>query len=575
MGQRDAFANPAVLARYTGWSSRYATPPMDLIRTWDLLSDAYGVLPGSRKQEQVRDACECHDIDWAGTRHRGQGTRIARMRLISSVIGFVLRKLGLFGALLLSLFLGYLLVHALIPTLRESVAERDRLQQVAQERATVEEDLEQLRSSAAEGQSQAIASLEGKIDAEIEEGRRKVTEKEAEIERLRDKVCGPVPSFIGWVFSNDACESAEMAVEKADEALHTLELNLVKAGEDAAVLGDPALTKQQKLDRLNEGGDQSFVQREIDNKESELVQKKAEEESLEEAQASGVGWVVNQWVQSWKWLAAIALLALVLPGALRIVSYFLLMPMVSRAHKPIHLAAGSENAAADLRITAALRTLTIQLGAGEVLSARSEHVRPVQGKIRSRLLYDWTSPFISFAAGLYGLSRITGDEGGSSATLATPDDPNSYLMRIDFVDHPGLVMHPKHVVGVIGMPELETRWRWGIQSFATWQVRYIMFAGSGSLIVQGSGDVVATSPGGRPTRMEQNLVMGFDSRLAVGVNRTEVFWPYLWGRTPLVDDEFTGLDQFFWQKSSADGPSHPIAKTFDAIFSALGKLVGF
>lgn len=500
------------------------------------------------------------------------------MRLISSVLGFVLRKLGLFGALLLSLFLGYLLIQALIPTLREAVADRDRLQQVVEERAALEEDLEQLRSTAAEGQRQAIASLEGKIDAEIEEGHRNVTEKKAEIERLRDDqqdVCGGFLKVITRLFAGNACKSAEMAVEKADEALDTLEGSLRQAGEDAAVLGDPALTTQQKLDRLNQGGDQPFVKREIDNKESELGQKKAEEESLEEAQASGVGWVVNRWAQSWKWLAAIALLALVLPGALRIVSYFLLMPMVSRMHKPIHLAAGSENAAADLRITAALRTLTIQLGAGEVLSARSEHVRPVQGKIRSRLLYDWTSPFISFAAGLYGLSRITGDERVTSATLSTPNDPDSYLMRIDFMDHPGLVMHPKHVVGVIGMPELETRWRWGIQSFATWQVRYIMFAGSGSLIVQGSGDVVATSPRGRSTRMEQNLVMGFDSRLTVGVNRTEVFWPYLWGRTPLVDDEFTGLHPFFWQKSSADGPSNPIAKTFDAIFSALGKLLGF
>lgn len=81
-------------------------------------------------------------------------------------------------------------------------------------------------------------------------------------------------------------------------------------------------------------------------------------------------------------------------------------------------------------------------------------------------------------------------------------------------------MHPKHVVGVIGAPDLQTRWRWGIQSFATWQVRYIMFAGTGSL-------------------------MGFDSRLTVGVNRTEVFWPYLWGRTPLVDDEFTGHHPLF------------------------------
>jgi hypothetical protein len=500
------------------------------------------------------------------------------MRLMSAVLGFVLRKLSLLGAVVLSLFLGYLLIQAAIPTLREAVAERERLQQVAEDRAALEEDLEQLRSAAADNQSKVIASLESKIDAEIQVGRRNVTEKKAEIERLRDdqqELCGPVRQVIAWVLPGNACKSAEMAVEKADQALATLEQNLGQAQDDAAVLRDPALTTQQKLDRLGQGGDRPLVEREIDNKESELRQKKAEEQSLEEAQASGVGWVVNQWAQSWKWLAAIALLALVLPGALRVGSYFLLMPMVSRMHKPIHLAAGSENAAADLRTTVAQRTLTIQLGMGEVLSARSEHVRPVQGKVRSGLLYDWTSPFISFAAGLYGLSRVTGDEGGSSATLATPDDPDSYLMRIDFKDHPGLVMHPKHVVGVIGTPELETRWRWGIQSFATWQVRYIMFAGTGSLIVQGSGDVVATNPRGRSTRMEQNLVMGFDSRLTVGVNRTEVFWPYLWRRTPLVDDEFTGLHPLFWQKSSADGPSNPIAKTFDAIFSALGKLFGF
>lgn len=500
------------------------------------------------------------------------------MRLMSFVLSFVLRKMGLLLALVLSLFLGYLLIQALIPTVREAVADRDRLQQVAEERAALEEDLEQLRKTAAEGQSEAIASLEGKIDAEIEQGRRNVTEKKAEIERLRNdqqEMCGFIRDLIDLLTPGSACETAEMAVKKADEALNTLADSLAQAEEDAAVLGDRDLTGQEKLDQLGEGGGQALVQREIDNKESELGQRKAEEESLEEAQASGVGWVVNQWARSWTWLAAIAVLVLVLPVAVRIVSYFLLMPIVSRAHKPIHLAAGSENAGADLVATPAQRTLTIPIGAGEVLSARSEHVRPVQGRVRSRLLYDWTSPFISFAAGLYGLSRITGDERGSSATLATPDDPNSYLMRIDFKDHPGLVMHPKHVVGVIGTPELKTRWRWGIQAFATWQVRYIMFAGTGSLIVQGNGDVVATNPQGSSTRMEQNLVMGFDSRLTVGVNRTEVFWPYLWRRTPLVDDEFTGLHPFFWQKSSADGPSNPIAKTFDAIFSALGKLFGF
>lgn len=148
-------------------------------------------------------------------------------------------------------------------------------------------------------------------------------------------------------------------------------------------------------------------------------------------------------------------------------------------------------------------------------------------------------------------------------------------MRIDFTDHPGLVMKPRHVVAVIGEPELVTRWRWGILSLATGQVRYIMFAGTGGLVVQGQGDVTEGRPGVVSTRMETHLVMGFDSRLSVGVDRTETFWPYLRDKTPLVDEEFAGSHPFFWQNSNAEGARNPIAKTFDAFFSAIGKLLGF
>lgn len=118
------------------------------------------------------------------------------MRLVSAVLGFVLRKTGLLVALVLSLFVGYLLIQALIPTLREAVADRDRLQHVAEERAALEEDLEQLRSAAAESRSAAVVSLGSRIDAEIEEGRRNVTEKKAEVEDLRadrDGVCSLLP----------------------------------------------------------------------------------------------------------------------------------------------------------------------------------------------------------------------------------------------------------------------------------------------------------------------------------------------------------------------------------------------
>lgn len=501
------------------------------------------------------------------------------MRLVSAVLGFLLRKLGLLGAMVLTLFLGYLVVHTLVPPLQDAVAERGRLQQVAEERAALEQELEQLQSASEGVQTDLIASLQARVEAEIAEAERDIAEKSAEVDRRlaeQDEACGTVEKVVDWVVPGpSACDAAERVLQEAQSARATLERNLDQARDDAAVLADSSLTNEEKLDRLGEGGDQSIVAREIDNTQAELDQKRAEEATLEAARGSVAGRVVDLWSESWRWLLGIALLILLLPPVLRTVNYFVLMPLVRRVHTPIHLADGADTGSASLSVAPAQRTLTVHLDPGEVMAARSEHVRPVQGKVRSGLLYDWSSPFISFAAGLYGLSRVTGVEGGTAATLATPDDPDSYLMRIEFEDHPGLVMRPRHVVGVVGTPGLETRWRWGIQSLATWQVRYILFSGTGSLIVQGSGDVAATYPGGHPTRMDQHLVMGFDSRLTVGINRTEVFLPYLWRRTPLVDDEFSGDHPLFWQKSNAAGPTNPVAKAFDAIFSALGKVLGF
>jgi hypothetical protein len=501
------------------------------------------------------------------------------VRLFAAVLGFLLKQFGKLIALVLVMFVVYLIVQTVIPALRETAAERERLQEVAAERAAIEDDLAQLRRASEQGMAEAVESLDGPVRDRVLEAQGEVAAKKDQLDDLRndrDKACGFWDKVIAVPLPGNYCKAAERAVEKADEALDTLESGLQEAEDRAAILADPDLTPEQKLDQLGEDGGRAAIDEEIAATESDLARKEAEEADLREAQDSWSGWVVNLWLKSWKWLVALAVLLLLAPSLLRALAYFVLMPLVARIQKPVRLADDRDDTSATLTAGEARRTLPIRIGADEVLFARSEYVRPVSGgRRRSQLLYDWSAPFISFAAGLHGLTRITGDEDGASTTLATPDDPDSYLMRIDFADHPGLVMRPSHVVGVMGHPELRTRWRWGIQAFATWQVRYVMFAGTGSVIVQGSGDAATATPGPHATRMDQHLVMGFDSRLTMSVNRTEVFLPYLLGRTPLVDDEFSGPHLLFWQKSSNTGPRNPIARTFDAFFSAIGKLLGF
>jgi uncharacterized protein (AIM24 family) len=162
-------------------------------------------------------------------------------------------------------------------------------------------------------------------------------------------------------------------------------------------------------------------------------------------------------------------------------------------------------------------------------------------------------------------------------TLAAPDDPNAYLMRVDLKAHPGVVIHPKHLVGLIGDLELSTRWRlFSLHAWATWQLRYILLSGTGAILVEGLGDVIATDPGdAHPTKIEQQLVIGFDTRLNYSSGRTEVFWPYLFGKTPLVDDVFRGPGPFLWQKSTRREHGNALTRTFSALFSAFGKLLGF
>jgi uncharacterized protein (AIM24 family) len=176
------------------------------------------------------------------------------------------------------------------------------------------------------------------------------------------------------------------------------------------------------------------------------------------------------------------------------------------------------------------------------------------------------------------LTRVDGSKDSEvELTLAAPRDPNAYLMRLDLENHPGLVIHPRHLVGVVGDLELSTRWRpFSVNAWATWQLRYILLSGTGSIIVEGSGDVIATAADERgPTKIEQALVIGFDSRLSYTCARTEVFWPYLFGKTPLVDDVFTGRGLFLWEKSTPRQTKNPVARAFDALFSAIGKLLGF
>lgn len=292
------------------------------------------------------------------------------------------------------------------------------------------------------------------------------------------------------------------------------------------------------------------------------------------AEASPWVWVTGQ-LREVAWpLGSVVIGVLLAPWLQRTLFYFVVMPWVASA-RMLHLVSGQKGT---LTIGPSRRTLPIELAAHERCLARADYVRPVAGRTSSQWLLSWKAPLVSYAAGLSILTRLESAEDGATvrATLASPLEAESYLVELTLAEHPGFIFHPRHLVAVIGEVELFSSWRiWSVHSWMTGQLRYIGVRGTGRCVFEGFGDVVAQSVDQHPSRIEQELVVGFDARLGYATARTETFLPYFLGRTPLVDDVFQGNGAYLWQKNASRRHRTFGQRWFELFFGAVGKLLGF
>lgn len=503
-----------------------------------------------------------------------------------AVLGWATKRTLTFVGIVLLLFAGYLAVTVVVPVLTD-VAQTDvKLQQVRAEQIKTEEELQAAKDEYAESiadrKEQTLDELNESLSRGVGELDEEVKKQEERIADLNEDLCNDWVQFwegaAGIFDLPKPCAAAEEALRSTQVSLDKLKTQRTGAESQLETLLDPDLTTDEKLEKVGRNGgefEDPLAESRIDTLEREVDTLRTEEENLQKAQDSWVWFVILQWRARWMLLVGIALALLLARPLVRVFNFFVAMPLVTRIAKPVRLSVGEAAARAQIVAGSVERSLFIRLAPGEVLSVRAQHLRDAQGTVKSQLLYDWSAPFISFAAGLNGLSRVTSGDSVAQMTISDPEESDSYMMRIDFQDHPGLVMHPKHVVGVVGTPRLKTRWHWGWHFLATGQARYILFTGSGSLLVQGISDIVAPIPSSEGSKMEQNLIMGFDSRLTVGIKRTENFISYYGGKEPLIDEVFRGPYPYFWQKTATDGTRNTIEKGFDAVFSAIGKVFGF
>ncbi len=519
------------------------------------------------------------------------------MGLLARIASLLVTTLVRGAALVALLFAVHLVLSQAVPALQDAMRALERgpdvesrLRQLQQELGGQEQSIDQF-----DQQLERITQHRlGQLQEELSRWRSRVSDLATERDRLAEQLmiikseqqeyCSSFNPLKRWACSKvrqryaALNERLEPLIEALERDINSARAAIGRTKRDLDILQDPQLTSERKLAALDDDNS-STLRLQLTETRQRVERTRAAAQALERElrdirriERSRAGWLLREWNDVRHRLLALVALVLCVPFVQRFLSYFALMPLLSGIARPLRLASGG----GQVHASRAQRSLHLRLSAGETASVRSEYARPVRGKTRSVLLYDWRAPFISYASGLRLLTRIEATEDGAETTLAAPTDPSSYLMRLDLENHPGVVIHPKYLVGVVGTPELRTLWRvFSVHAWATWQLRYIVLRGTGGLIVEGHGDIIAAQAHGLPSKIEQPLVVGFDARLAMSTARTETFLPYLFGKTPLVDDVFCGEGYFFWQKTRAPQSTSPITRTFDVLFSAVGKLLGF
>jgi len=282
-------------------------------------------------------------------------------------------------------------------------------------------------------------------------------------------------------------------------------------------------------------------------------------------------------------LKALLILAalMIIPFLWKLTAYYVMAP-IAETSEPILL--GAESLGGEgVMATPSHPAQRIHLGKDEVLMAKVDYLQGSMGGFekRTKWLMDWRYPFSSMAAGLFMLTRIhnTGSVGGQ-VTLSTSEDATEELAVLDIPEGKSMVFRPHYLVAVshpLGHPpRIRSRWVFGkLHAWVNLRFRYLIIEGPAKLVfsAQRGVQVEEVLPEWPGRRVNSHLTVAFSPHLSHSPKRAETFIAYLRGKSALFDDFFQGHGQVIQQQVTG-GKRHPIARIWEGIFGAIGKVFG-
>ena len=215
-----------------------------------------------------------------------------------------------------------------------------------------------------------------------------------------------------------------------------------------------------------------------------------------------------------------------LPVLLKILMYCLLAPLVEKL-PPVRLAE-DDSAEQNIVFSPGATSLDMELPCWTSLFLRSGDWGKKRTGItaRTRLMWSWHYPLVSFAAGLCELVELIPESGKRAMVTVTSPTPDIFIARVD-LNGGSVVIRPRFLAGFSGDVQIRTRWSFHLHNILSGRIRQIILAGTGTLLVTGSWGVDAARPEeGQDWRIEDDLLFGYSTDAEYSLCRTETFWHY-------------------------------------------------
>jgi uncharacterized protein (AIM24 family) len=199
-------------------------------------------------------------------------------------------------------------------------------------------------------------------------------------------------------------------------------------------------------------------------------------------------------------------------------------------------------------------------------------------------MWRWKAPLVSIAADLVELLAYRGEPGAKNPgqiKLTSPKDDEVYIQQIELNGGPGLVLTPRHVIGLTDDVEVRTVWSFKLHNLISMRLRHIVFFGTGTIfIIGGRGiDVQRIEPGSSEVhKIEDGVLVGYVPGAAYSLCRTQTFWAYFRGMTSLLDYKLCGgtfLTQNLVGRSEKEVLGSGLDRFLSVLLNGIGKLLGF